>query len=108
METPSAYATAILRNIAASDELFEQGQPPELIGTVSGSKAARVFWQKRLDRNRDSFGAKFARSLHEDLPVNQAFGLLLLWQRVREDFERGKGALFAFVFGEGSRATPFT
>ncbi|MEM6559606.1 MAG: hypothetical protein AAF605_07455 [Myxococcota bacterium] len=108
MDTPSAYAAAILGNIAASDELFHHGQPPALIGTVSGSAAAQRFWQERLDRSQAAFGAKLTRSLYEDLPVNQAFGLLLLWQRVREDFQRSEGALFAFVFGEGSRATPFT
>src|SRR5690606_10272375 len=47
-------------------------------------------------------------ALHEDLPVNQAFGVLLAWQRLKPELVPRKGALLSFVFGEGTRATPFT
>ena len=99
---------ALGANIAATERLFAKGAPPGMIGTVSGSEAARSFWQGRLDAALASFRAREAISLHEDLPVGQAFGLLLLWQRLRPRLLSGEGALLAFVFGEGSRATPFT
>jgi hypothetical protein len=57
---------------------------------------------------RTDFRAQRVHSFHEDLPVNQAFGVLLLWQRLRPLLLDGQGVLAAFVFGEGSRATPFT
>jgi hypothetical protein len=102
------YVDAIRRNVDAADELFEHGTPPALIGTVCGSAAAQAFWQTRLDRAGDEWRARVALSLHEDLPVNQAFGLLLAWQRLRPHLAEGEGALLAFVFGEGTRATPLT
>jgi hypothetical protein len=46
--------------------------------------------------------------LYEDLPVNQAFGVLLLWQRLRDTTDRRRGTLAAFVFGSGTRSTPLT
>jgi len=103
-----AFVAAVRRNIAATGELFASGRPPGVIGTVSGSAMARRFWQHVLERARPAFRARRALSFHEDLPVNQAFGLLLLWQRLRPELEAGEGALLAFVFGDGTRATPFT
>jgi phosphomannomutase len=102
------YVTAILRNIEHTERLFAAGRPAAVIGTVAGSAAAQAFWQRQLDRAQPSFRARQAISFHEDLPVNQAFGLLLLWQRLRGSLEAGEGALVAFVFGEGTRATPLT
>jgi len=102
------YVTDVRRNIATAERLFAEGEPAHVIGTVCGSAAARTFWQRKLDQMRADFGARLALSLHEDLPVNQAFGLLLMWQRLRPHLEPGEGALLAFVFGEGTRASPFT
>jgi phosphomannomutase len=102
------FSSAILRNIAHTEALFERGSPPKVIGTVCGSEAARRFWQHRLDEIQPAFKAREAISFHEDLPVNQAFGLLLLWHRLRDRLRPQEGALIAFVFGEGTRATPFT
>lgn len=99
---------AVRRNIEITEALFREGEPPSIIGTVSGSAGAQRFWQERLDQVRGLFRAEEALSFHEDLPVNQAFGLLLLWQRLRPHLTPGKGALIAFVFGEGSRAAPLT
>ena len=103
-----AFVRAVLANIAHTEWLFRQGDPAALIGAVSGSLAAQRYWQRSLDAMRVPFQARHAISLHEDLPTNQAFGLLLMWQRVRSLLGPGEGALLAFVFGEGSRATPFT
>jgi len=102
------FVDAIRRNIATTRALFEAGQAAAVIGTVTGSGAAQRFWQRVLDRARPSFRAREAISFHEDLPVNQAFGLLLLWQRLRDRLGPDEGALVAFVLGDGSRATPFT
>ena len=104
----SDFVAAIRQNIETADRLFRDGGPPGLIGTVCGSAAAQSFWQRRLDQIRPELRARLAVSLHEDLPVNQAFGLLLMWQRLRPQLRPGEGALVAFVFGEGSRATPIT
>ncbi|MGF1508721.1 MAG: hypothetical protein ACFB9M_04370 [Myxococcota bacterium] len=79
---------------------------PNVMAIVSGSTSAREFWGAQLAEAE--LGSSVLRSLHEDLPVNQAFGLLLLWQRLRADFVPGKGALAAFVFGDGTRSTPWT
>lgn len=103
-----AWAQAIRRNIEHTQSLFTSGDPPRVLGTVSGSAGAQRFWQEALDRARPGFRADAAVSLHEDLPVNQALGLLLLWQRIRQHYTPGGGALVAFVFGEGTRATPLT
>ena len=102
------FLAAIQQNISATEALFSHGSPPALIGTVAGSATAQRFWQHALDQIRGAFRARESLSFHEDLPVNQAFGLLLLWQRLRARFVSGEGALIAFVFGEGTRATPFT
>ncbi|MEO0811692.1 MAG: hypothetical protein AAFY60_02435 [Myxococcota bacterium] len=99
---------AVLANIRVTEAVFKNGSAPALLGTVSGSEAAQRFWLNQLERMQPEFGATALASLHEDLPVNQAFGLLLMWQRIREQYEAGRGALLAFVFGEGSRATPLT
>lgn len=104
----SAFVGAIRRNVSATAELFASGAPPRVIGTVSGSAAAQAFWARQLEHVRGAMRAGEALSFHEDLPVNQAFGLLLLWQRMRSHLRPGDGSLVAFVFGEGSRATPFT
>lgn len=103
-----AFVQALKRNIEVSEDLFREGGSAAVIGTVSGSERAQAFWQQKLDEVKPAFGARVALSLHEDLPVNQAFGLLLLWQRLRPHLLPGEGALFAFVFGEGTRSTPFT
>lgn len=102
------FVAAVRHNIAATASLFSRGNPAAVIGTVSGSSAAQRFWQQRLDVARPSFRARDAISFVEDLPVNQALGLLLLWQRLRDRIRSGEGALIAFVFGEGTRATPLT
>jgi phosphomannomutase len=103
------FVEAVQRNIAAASRVTsEAGQPAAVIGIVCGSAAAQRFWQRLLDVARPSLGAREAIAFHEDLPVNQAFGLLLLWQRLRGRLRPGEGALVAFVFGEGSRATPLT
>ena len=108
LEHEAAFVAAVRHNIRVTERLFDQGQPPGVIGTVAGSEPARQFWQRQLDLARPAFRADRAVSFHEDLPVNQAFGLLLLWQRLRPELKPGLGALIAFVFGEGTRATPFT
>ena len=102
------FVADVTRSIALTERLCAEGRAPEIIGTVSGSEEARAFWQVKLDEAREALGAREAISFHEDLPTNQAFGLLLLWQRLRERIRTGWGALVAFVFGEGTRATPFT
>ena len=106
--TQYEFSSAILRNIDHTNTLFQSGLPPQVIGTVCGSESARRFWQKRLDEVQPAFRAREAISFHEDLPVNQAFGVFLLWHRLRDHLKAGDGALIAFVFGEGTRATPFT
>jgi phosphomannomutase len=98
----------IRKNITLTQSLLANGETPEIIGTVSGSQHAQVFWQGILDQTRVSFKARAAISFHEDLPTNQAFGLLLLWQRLKEHRCDNRGALVAFVFGDGTRSTPFT
>ncbi|HEY1490542.1 MAG TPA: hypothetical protein VGF90_05835, partial [Verrucomicrobiae bacterium] len=111
IRTPQAitgFVEQVGKNIALATELFARGETPELIATVSGSKPARDFWQNILDRARPFFKASTAMSFEEDLPTNQAFGLLLLWQRIRPHLQTNRGALAAFVFGDGTRATPFT
>jgi phosphomannomutase len=102
------YVEAIRRNIALTQRLFACSETPELIGTVSGSPAAQEFWQNLLNDMRESFRARAALSFQEDLPTNQAFGLLLLWQRLKPHWRERGGALVAFVFGDGTRSTPFT
>lgn len=102
------FLRAIRQNIEATTHMARKGVAPALVGTVSGSVEAARFWQDEMERALSSLGAERALSLHEDLPVNQAFGLLLMWQRLQAHFEPGRGALMAFVFGSGSRAAPFT
>jgi hypothetical protein len=98
----------VRQNIALTSDLIERGETPEVIGCVSGSESARKFWQRILDRARVDLKAQAASSLHEDLPTNQAFGTLLLWQRLKPQLEGDRGALVAFVFGEGTRSSPLT
>jgi len=123
------YAAAITKNVALINELIETGQTPDVIGTVSGSVSAQNFWQQILDQAKGLFHAKASISFIEDLPTNQAFGLLLLWHRLRESVlahpdefgldvieaqrlldagELDLGVLTAFVFGAGTRSTPLT
>lgn len=102
------FVEAIRKNITLTNRLFACGETPELIGTVSGSPAAQEFWQNLLNEARESFRARAAISFQEDLPTNQAFGLLLLWQRLKPHWRENGGALVAFVFGDGTRSTPFT
>ncbi len=111
MTAPSSdFVQAILHNIDHTRRLFEGAgaKPAALLATVSGSASSQRFWQHRLDLTKGDFGCRQALSLHEDLPVNQALGVLLLWQRVKSHFDPAGGALAAFVFGDGTRATPFT
>ena len=102
------FVEKVGRNIRLTSQLIARGDTPGLIGTVSGSTSARRFWQNSLDRARKSFNVAAAVSFAEDLPTNQALGLLLLWQRLKPYLRDDRGALVAFVFGEGTRATPFT
>ena len=102
------FVEAVAKNIAHTEHLLREGTPAQVIGTVSGSSSAQRFWQHALDTMKSDLRAREAISFHEDLPTNQAFGLLLLWQRLRANLRPDEGALIAFVFGEGSRATPFT
>ncbi|MGH1339969.1 MAG: mannose-6-phosphate isomerase, class I [Nannocystales bacterium] len=105
------FCDAVLHNVALGQQLFA-GELPEapaaLVGAVCGSAPAQSFWQGQLDAMRPDFGAAHAHAFFEDLPVNQAFGLLLLWERARPRYVAGQGALIAFVFGSGTRATPIT
>lgn len=102
------FVRRVQNNIAYTQNLFQTGTPARVIGTVSGSLSAQRFWQQALNEMKGDFRADRAISFHEDLPTNQALGLLLLWQRLKPHLPAGAGALVAFVFGEGSRATPFT
>ncbi len=104
----NAFVERVKRNITLTRYLFERGETPEIIGTVSGSPSAQSFWQEMLDQAREAFQARAALSFQEDLPTNQAFGILLLWQRLRRHLLQDRGALVAFVFGDGTRSTPFT
>ncbi len=103
-----AFVRTIEANLALTRTLLDAGAGPKLLATVSGSATAQRFWQGKLEGAREEFRANHLLSFHEDLPVNQAFGVLLAWQRLRQHFVKGEGALAAFVFGEGTRATPFT
>lgn len=102
------FVNAVTKNIAHTERLLREGAPAAVLGTVSGSVSAQRFWQHALDAMQPDFHARQVISFHEDLPTNQAFGLLLLWQRLKPSLRPEEGALIAFVFGEGSRATPFT
>jgi len=105
------FCDAVLHNVALGQQLFAgelSETPAALLGAVCGSGPAQSFWQGQLDAMRPDFGATAAHAFFEDLPVNQAFGLLLLWERARPRYVAGQGALIAFVFGSGTRATPIT
>ena len=106
--TEDTFVVAVQQNIALTKRAIETGNTPGTLAIVSGSESARNLWQKILDGAKDSLQAISAFSLHEDLPVNQAFGALLLWQRLRDVADRTRGTLAAFVFGSGTRSTPFT
>ena len=106
--TEDAFVAGVKKNIALTKLLIEEGQTPGALAIVSGSESAKNLWQKILDGAKSSLKALSVFSLHEDLPVNQAFGVLLLWQRLRDTTDRTRGTLAAFVFGSGTRATPFT
>ena len=102
------FVQRVLRNIEVGRSLWSRADRPALIGTVSGTAAARTLWQRHLARATDTFGGCPRVSLHEDLPVGQAFGLLLMWQRIRPRLGPDDGALVTFVFGDGTRASPLT
>lgn len=104
----SDFTSAVISNIRLTSKLIADGATPEVIGTVCGSTSAQQFWQKLLDETKQAFRARAAISFHEDLPTNQAFGLLLLWQRLKEHIRADETALVAFVFGDGTRSTPIT
>jgi hypothetical protein len=106
--TEDAFVAGVKQNIALTKLLIEEGKTPGTLAIVSGSESAKNLWQKILDGAKSSLKALSVCSLHEDLPVNQAFGVLLLWQRLRDAADRTRGTLAAFVFGSGTRATPFT
>ena len=106
--TEDAFVAGVKQNIALTKLLIEEGKTPGTLAIVSGSESAKNLWQKILDGAKSSLKALSVFSLHEDLPVNQAFGVLLLWQRLRDAADRTRGTLAAFVFGSGTRSTPFT
>ena len=107
-KTADAFVTGVKKNIALTKLLIEEGKTPGTLAIVSGSESAKNLWQKILDGAKSSLKALSVFSLHEDLPVNQAFGVLLLWQRLRDATDRTRGPPAAFVFGSGTRSTPFT
>jgi len=106
--TEDAFVAGVKQNIALTKLLIEEGKTPGTLAIVAGSESAKNLWQKILDGAKSSLKAISVCSLHEELPVNQAFGVLLLWQRLRDITDRRRGTLAAFVFGSGTRATPFT
>jgi phosphomannomutase len=106
--TEGILVQQIKQNIALTESLFSRGQTPEIIGIGCGTQSAQEFWQSSLDQARSTFSAQAALSFHEDLPTNQAFGLLLLWPRLKPQIQSNFGSLVAFVFGDGTRSTPFT
>ena len=106
--TEDAFVAGVKKNIALTKLLIEEGKTPGTLAIVSGSESAKNLWQKILDEAKSSLQAISVFSLYEDLPVNQAFGVLLLWQRLRDTADRTRGTLAAFVFGSGTRSTPFT
>ena len=105
--TEDAFVAAVKQNIALTKLLIEEGKTPGTLAIVSGSESAKNLWQKILDGAKSSLKALSVFSLHEDLPVNQAFGVLLLWQRLRDATDRTRGPPAAFVFGSGTRSTPY-
>src|SRR5262245_25531029 len=107
-KTEDAIVVGVKKNIALTKRLIEDGNTPGTLAIVSGSESARNLWQKILDEAKRSLQAISVFSFHEDLPVNQAFGVLLLWQRLRDAADRTRGPLAAFVFGSGTRSTPYT
>lgn len=106
--TADTFVAGVKKNIALTRLLIEEGKTPGTLAIVSGSESAKNLWQKILDGAKSSLKALSVFSLHEDLPVNQAFGVLLLWQRLRDAADCRRGTLAAFVFGSGTRATPLT
>lgn len=98
----------ILRNVDRAEALRVQGQVADVLGVVCGSAPATQYWAQRFERRRAILGVPQTIALHEDLPVNQAFGLLLLWQRLRTRLPPGRRALVGFVFGDGTRMSPWT
>jgi hypothetical protein len=103
-----AFVAGVKKNIELTKRLIEEGTTPGTLAIVSGSESARDLWQRILDGAKRALKAIVVFSFHEDLPVNQAFGVLLLWQRLRDAADRTRGTLAAFVFGSGTRSTPFT
>ena len=97
---------AVSRNIELTSQLIEQGQTPHMIGIVSGT--AQEFWQAHLDRSKESLKVGEAISYVEPRRLNQALGMMFLWQQLRTQIRRDQGSLIAFVFGDGTRSTPFT
>src|SRR5881397_2826671 len=106
--TEDVFVAGVKKNIELTKRSIEEGKTPGTLAIVSGSESARNLWQKILDGAKSSLKAISVFSLHEDLPVNQAFGVLLLWQRLRDAADRTRGTLAAFVFGSGTRSTPLT
>ncbi|MEN0068511.1 MAG: mannose-6-phosphate isomerase, class I, partial [Myxococcota bacterium] len=98
----------ILHNLATTDALVDHGAPASVVAFVSGNPSSVRTWAERMRTAPHRFGAREGLSLHEDRPVNQALGVLLAWQRLRDRVAPGEGCLAAFVFGEGTRATPIT
>jgi len=56
----ASFLDRVRANIAFTHRLFQEGRTPEILGTVSGSEAAREFWQKKLDALRGDFKARAA------------------------------------------------
>ncbi|MBU0547925.1 MAG: hypothetical protein KKH57_04110, partial [Candidatus Omnitrophica bacterium] len=100
----------VKRNIAFTTQLIKDGQVPDVIGTV-GNSASQGFWQTIMNIFAQTIGAQRGIALKEDLPTNQAFGILYMWHNLRDIIQNQNNplsTLFAFVFGSGSRSTPFT
>ncbi len=108
LDDPWASTGRVLHNLATTEALVDHGTPAAVVAFVSGNASSVRTWANRTLAAPRRFGAREGVSLLEDRPVNQAFGVLLAWQRLRHRVKPGDGCLAAFVFGEGTRATPLT
>jgi phosphomannomutase len=102
------FVEAIQANVASARTLRGAADAAKLLAIVSRSDPARRFAQRGLELAKSAVGAENALLFSDDLPADRAFGLLRLWQHLRAHASAGNGTLAAFVFGEGTRAAPFT